>query len=75
MTYDAIVIGAGHHGLILATYMAKAGLKVLNRTGNRGGCLVKVKQVPQPILQVVDSIFLQLQPVGCLRSIRASAGG
>ncbi|WP_167752900.1 phytoene desaturase family protein [Pusillimonas caeni] len=29
MTYDAIVIGAGHHGLILATYMAKAGLKTL----------------------------------------------
>src|SRR5690606_20140493 len=22
----------------------------VNRTGNRGGCLVKVKQVPQPVL-------------------------
>lgn len=29
MAFDAIVIGAGHHGLILATYMAKAGLKTL----------------------------------------------
>ncbi len=28
-TYDGIVIGAGHHGLILATYLARAGLKIL----------------------------------------------
>lgn len=27
--FDAVIIGAGHHGLILGTYMAKAGLKVL----------------------------------------------
>jgi phytoene dehydrogenase-like protein len=28
-SYDGIVIGAGHHGLILAAYMARAGLKIL----------------------------------------------
>jgi len=28
-TYDGIVIGAGHHGLILACYLARAGLKIL----------------------------------------------
>ena len=27
--FDAIIIGSGHHGLILGTYMAKAGLNVL----------------------------------------------
>ncbi len=27
--YDGIVIGAGHHGLILGTYLAKAGLRIL----------------------------------------------
>ena len=27
--YDGIVIGAGHHGLILASYLAKAGLDIL----------------------------------------------
>ncbi len=27
--YDGIVIGAGHHGLILAAYMARLGLKIL----------------------------------------------
>jgi putative transposase len=47
----------------------------VNRTGNRGGCLVKVKQVPQPVLQVADSIALRLRPAGCHRSSPASAGG
>ena len=28
-TYDGIIIGAGHHGLILGSYLAKAGLKIL----------------------------------------------
>jgi len=28
-TYDGIVIGAGHHGLILGSYLARAGLKIL----------------------------------------------
>lgn len=47
----------------------------VNHTGNRGGCLVKVKQVPQPVLQVVDSNALRLRRAGCRRSIPASAGG
>ncbi len=28
-TYDGIIIGAGHHGLILGTYLARAGLDIL----------------------------------------------
>ena len=27
--YDAIIIGAGHNGLVAATYLAKEGLDVL----------------------------------------------
>jgi phytoene dehydrogenase-like protein len=44
--YDGIVIGAGHHGLVLATYLAKAGLKILlvERRLNYGGGLT-TKQV------------------------------
>lgn len=29
MTYDAIIIGAGHNGLVTACYLAKAGIKTL----------------------------------------------
>ncbi len=29
LTYDAIVVGAGHNGLVAATYLARAGLHVL----------------------------------------------
>ena len=37
--YDAIIVGAGHNGLICAAYLAKAGRKVLvlERRGNIGG--------------------------------------
>jgi len=28
-TYDGVIIGAGHHGLILGTYLARAGLDIL----------------------------------------------
>jgi phytoene dehydrogenase-like protein len=39
-TYDAIVIGGGHNGLVAAAFLAKAGLKtvVLERTDRPGGC-------------------------------------
>ena len=44
-TYDGVVIGAGHHGLILATYLARAGLKILlvERRLHHGGGLATVE--------------------------------
>src|SRR3954466_8266568 len=41
-TFDAIVIGAGHNGLVAAAYLAKAGRKVLvlERREILGGCCV-----------------------------------
>ena len=40
--YDAIIIGAGHNGLVTAAYLARAGRKVLvlERRELIGGCVV-----------------------------------
>lgn len=47
-TYDAIVVGAGHNGLTAASYMAKAGLKVLVLEKNEyiGGAAVSRELYP-----------------------------
>ena len=41
-TYDAIILGAGHNGLVTAAYLAKAGRKVLvlERRELVGGCCI-----------------------------------
>src|SRR5258705_4064627 len=41
-TYDAIIVGAGHNGLVTAAYLARAGRKVLvlERRELVGGCVV-----------------------------------
>lgn len=49
MSYDAVVIGGGHHGTIIAAYLAKAGMKVgvferQDRLG--GGAVTEVGPVP-----------------------------
>src|SRR5262249_4974203 len=48
-TYDGIIIGAGHHGLILGSYLAKAGLNILlvDRRLQYGGGL-STKEVTAP---------------------------
>lgn len=46
--YDAIIIGAGHNGLVCACYLARAGLKtlVLERREQAGGACVTEEIIP-----------------------------
>ena len=48
-TYDAVIIGGGHHGTIMAPYLAKAGLKVgvFERLDHLGGGAV-TEDLPAP---------------------------
>lgn len=48
MSYDVIIIGGGHHGLVCGTYLAKAGLKalVLERRSIFGGAAVTQEFAP-----------------------------
>ncbi len=47
--YDGIIIGAGHHGLVLGSYLARAGLKILlvERRLDYGGGL-STKEATKP---------------------------
>ena len=46
--YDAVVVGAGHNGLVAASYLAKAGLRtlVLERRSRAGGLLATEEIAP-----------------------------
>jgi len=48
-TYDGIIIGAGHHGLILGSYLARAGLDILlveRRLAYGGGLCTREVTLP-----------------------------
>lgn len=50
MTYDGIILGAGHNGLILQAYMGRAGLKTicLDRRTTAGGGLTTIENPRRP---------------------------
>ncbi|MEU0742813.1 NAD(P)/FAD-dependent oxidoreductase [Streptomyces sp. NPDC006134] len=47
-TYDAVVVGAGHNGLVAAAYLARAGrsVLVLERLDHTGGAAVSARPFP-----------------------------
>src|SRR5262245_8301923 len=57
-TYDAIIIGAGHNGLVTAAYLAKAGYRVLvlERRDVLGGCCIT--EEPWPGFKVSTAAYV-----------------
>lgn len=61
--YDAVIIGAGHNGLVTACYLAKAGMRVLvleNRPIVGGACVTETDTFPGfrvSTLAYVNSLF------------------
>src|SRR5215216_4120616 len=63
-SYDAIVIGGGHNGLITAAYLARAGLSalVLERRGVIGGACVTEEVWPGYKVSTLSYLCSLLQP-------------
>jgi len=63
-TYDAIIIGAGHNGLVCACYLAKAGLKVcvIERQPFVGGAAISREVWPGYKVSVASYWMSLLQP-------------
>ncbi|XP_046333221.2 pyridine nucleotide-disulfide oxidoreductase domain-containing protein 2-like isoform X1 [Haliotis rufescens] len=65
--YDAVVIGAGHNGLVSAAYLQKAGLDVcvVERRHIIGGAAVTEEIIPGLLTAVVQSPLHQMLTVCC----------
>jgi phytoene dehydrogenase-like protein len=62
--YDAVVVGAGHNGLVAGAYLARAGWRVviLERSGRVGGILGHTEPVPGFRVPLVAHTVGRLRP-------------
>src|SRR5210317_910663 len=63
-TYDVVLVGAGHNGLVCATYLARAGKKVLVLEANAspGGCAATREFAPGYSVSSCAQWLNQLHP-------------
>jgi phytoene dehydrogenase-like protein len=64
MTYDAIIVGSGHNGLVCAAYLARAGRRVvvLERRERVGGAAVSEEVFPGFRFSVFSYVVSLLRP-------------
>lgn len=64
LSYDAVIVGAGHNGLVCGSYLARAGLKVcvLERRDILGGASVSEELWPGYLVNTAAHMLGLLQP-------------
>lgn len=73
--YDAVIVGAGHNGLVTAAYLARAGLRtlVVERRSRAGGPLATEEIAPGVRAPVADSVGGLL--AGVVRDLQLGSHG
>ena len=76
-TYDAIIVGGGHNGLVTAAYLARAGLKplVLEARGNLGGAATTETPWGPEFKVTALSYVMSLMPGQILRDLQLPQHG
>ena len=74
---DAVVIGAGHNGLIAACYLAKAGLRVevVERDDVVGGAVSTVERFPGYRIDRGSSLHVMIRWTGIVRELELERFG
>ena len=70
--FDGVVIGAGHNGLTLAAYLARAGLKIAVVERNPhigGGCTTEEPALPGYRFNLHSNFFMGLRHSPLIREI------
>ena len=79
MTWDAIVIGGGHNGLVAGAYLARAGARtvVLEARSKTGGAAATDAPWPEaPDIKVTRlSYVMSLMPPGIIRDLQLQRHG